>query len=76
MERANSRRRIIVNVTMGLLFLCGSITIIKMSQKGREEHTLISLHDKNDQRYEKLKNEWTAATGDASEKQLESDLLF
>jgi len=62
MERANSRRRIIVNAAMAFAFFCGSLWIIKKSQKGREQHTLVSLHEKNDQRYEKAREEEAAAT--------------
>lgn len=60
MELANSRRRIVINVTMGFLFLCGSVMIIQEYSKRRKEHTLVSLHDRNVQRYEKLKEEETA----------------
>ena len=57
MERANSRRQIGINLIMGAAFLVGSIWIIKVSQKGREEHTLGSLHEQNLQRYEKPREE-------------------
>lgn len=60
MELANSRRRIVINATMGFLFLCGSVMIIQEYSKRRKEHTLVSLHDRNVQRYEKLKEEETA----------------
>lgn len=56
MEMANSRRRIGVNLIMGTVFLVGAIWIIKMSQKGRKERTLVSLHERNVQRYEKVKD--------------------
>ena len=61
MEVANSRRRIGINVIMGTVFLVGAIWIIKISQKGRKEHTLVSLHDRNVQRYENGKEEAAAA---------------
>lgn len=51
---------------MGAIFLVGSIWIIKASQKGREEHTLISLHEQNVQRYEKLKEEETSTAAEAA----------
>lgn len=57
MERANSRRRIGVNGIMIILTLTACIYIIKSSQKGREEQTLVSLHEVNVQRYEKLRQE-------------------
>lgn len=60
MELANSRRRIVVNATMGFLFLFGSVAIIQEYSKRRKEHTLVSLHDRNVQRYEKLKEEEVA----------------
>ncbi|XP_068697981.1 uncharacterized protein [Montipora foliosa] len=60
MEVANSRRRIGINVIMGTVFLVGAIWIIKISQKGRKEHTLVSLHDRNVQRYENGKEEVAA----------------
>lgn len=66
MERANSRRRIGINIVMGTVFLVGAIWIIKVSQKGRREHTLESLHDRNVQRYEKVKEGEGAATADAA----------
>ena len=75
MELANSRRRIVVNATMGFLFLFGSVAIIQEYSKRRKEHTLVSLHDRNVQRYEKLKEE-EAATETGNEKQLRSDLLL
>ena len=65
MEIANSRRRIGVNLIMGTVFLAGAIGIIKMSQKGRKEHTLVSLHEKNVQRYEKVKDA-TPVEGDSN----------
>lgn len=67
MELANSRRRIVVNATMGFLFLCGSVAIIQVYSKRRKEHTLVSLHDRNVERYEKLKEE-EAATETGNEK--------
>ena len=67
MERANSRRRIGINVIMGTVFLVGAIWIIKKSQKGREEHTLVSLHEINDQRYGKLREEEAATAAAAGE---------
>ena len=67
MELANSRRRIVVNATMGFLFLFGSVAIIQEYSKCRKEHTLVSLHDRNVQRYEKLKEE-EAATETGNEK--------
>lgn len=63
MEMANSRRRIGVNLIMGTVFLVGAIGIIKMSQKGRREHTLVSLHEQNVKRYEKVKDT-TSVKGD------------
>lgn len=68
MERANSRRRIGVNGIMILFTLAGCLWIIKTSQKGRDENTLESLHEKNIQRYEKLKEQDAIATQANSEK--------
>ena len=65
-ERANSRRQIGINLIMGAIFLVGSIWIIKASQKGREEHTLVSLHEQNMQRYEKLKEEESSTAAEAA----------
>ena len=67
MELANSRRRIVVNATMGFLFLFGSVAIIQEYSKRHKEHTLVSLHDRNVQRYETLKEE-EAATETGNEK--------
>lgn len=68
MERANSRRRIGVNGIMILFTLAGCLWIIKTSQKGRDENTLESLHEKNIQRYEKLREQDAIATQANSEK--------
>ena len=68
MERANSRRRIGVNGIMILFTLAGCLWIIKTSQKGRDENTLESLHEKNIQRYEKLREQDAVATQANSEK--------
>lgn len=68
MERANSRRRIGVNGIMILFTLAGCLWIIKTSQKGRDENTLESLHEKNIQRYEKLREQDATATQANSEK--------
>lgn len=68
MERANSRRRIGVNGIMILFTLVGCLWIIKTSQKGRDESTLESLHEKNIQRYEKLREEDAIAAQANSEK--------
>lgn len=68
MERANSRRRIGVNGIMILFTLAACLWIIKTSQKGRDENTLESLHEKNIQRYEKLKEQDVIAAQANSEK--------
>ena len=68
MERANSRRRIGVNGIMILFTLVGCLWIIKTSQKGRDENTLESLHEKNIQRYEKLREQDAIAAQANSEK--------
>lgn len=68
MERANSRRRIGVNGIMILFTLVGCLWIIKTSQKGRDENTLESLHEKNTQRYEKLREQDEIAAQANSEK--------
>lgn len=68
MERANSRRRIGVNGIMILFTLAACLWIIKTSQKGRDENTLESLHEKNIQRYEKLKEQDAIAAQANSEK--------
>lgn len=65
MERANSRRRIGVNGVMILLTLVACLWIIKTSQKGRDENTLVSLHERNVQRYEKLREQDAAAAAQA-----------
>ena len=67
MERANSRRRIGVNGVMILLTLTGCVWIIKSSQKARDENTLVSLHEQNVQRYEKLREQDAAAAAAATE---------
>lgn len=61
MEMANNRRRIGVNGVMIILTLAACVYIIKTSQKGRKEQTLVSLHERNVQRYEKLRQEDAAA---------------
>lgn len=66
MERANSRRRIGVNGIMILLTLGACLWIIKTSQKGRDENTLVSLHERNVQRYEKLREQDAAAAAQAN----------
>lgn len=68
MERANSRRRIGVNGIMILFTLAACLWIIKTSQKGRDENTLESLHEKNIQRYEKLRDQDAIAAQANSEK--------
>lgn len=68
MERANSRRRIGVNGIMIIMTLTACIYIIKSSQKGREEQTLVSLHEVNMQRYEKLRQEDAEAAAAATAK--------
>lgn len=66
MERANSRRRIGVNGIMILFTLGACLWIIKTSQKGRDENTLESLHERNVKRYEKLREEDAAAAARAN----------
>ena len=68
MERANSRRRIGVNGIMIIFTLAACLWIIKTSQKGRDENTLVSLHERNVQRYEKLREQDAAAAKANSEK--------
>ena len=65
MEMANNRRRIGVNGVMIILTLAACVYIIKTSQKGRKEQTLVSLHERNVQRYEKLRQEDAAAAAAA-----------
>jgi len=65
MERANSRRRIGVNGIMILFTLAACLWIIKTSQKGRDENTLESLHERNVKRYEKLREQDAAAAAAA-----------
>ena len=66
MERANSRRRIGINGIMIFLTLAACLWIIKTSQKGRDENTLVSLHERNVQRYEKLREQDAAAAAAAA----------
>ena len=61
MDKANNRRRIGINMILVLITLVSGVWIIKKSQKGREEHTLVSLHEQNIQRYKKLREENAAA---------------
>jgi len=53
---------------MILFTLVGCLWIIKTSQKGRDENTLESLHEKNIQRYEKLREQDAIAAQANSEK--------